>query len=51
MYDIVYNCLDNSEEVYRTAVPEKSELKELEQVTLSGELLYNKNDVYLHHYY
>ena len=33
MYDIVYICLDNSEEVHRIAVPEKSEL---EQMTHSG---------------
>ena len=39
MYDIVYICLDNSEEVHRIAVPEKSELEELEQMTHSGELL------------
>ena len=30
MYDIVYICLDNYEEVHRIAVPEKSELEELE---------------------
>ena len=35
MYDIVYIC---SEEIHRIAVPEKSELKELEQMTHSGEL-------------
>ena len=39
MYDIVYICLDNSEDVHRIAVPEKSELEELEQMTHSGELL------------
>ena len=39
MHDIVYICLDNSEEVHRIAVPEKSELEELEQMTHSGELL------------
>ena len=39
MYDIFYICLDNSEEVHRIAVPEKSELEELEQMTSSGELL------------
>ena len=39
MYDIVYICLDNSEEIHRKAVPEKSELEELEQMTHSGELL------------
>ena len=39
MYDIVYICLDNSEEVHRIAVPEKSELEEFEQMTHSGELL------------
>ena len=39
MYDILYICLDNSEEVHRIAVPEKSELEEHEQMTSSGELL------------
>ena len=39
MYDIFYICLDNAEEVHRIAVPEKSELEELEQMTSSGELL------------
>ena len=39
MYDIFYICLDNSEEVHRIAVPEKSELEEFEQMTHSGELL------------
>ena len=35
MYDLFYVCLDNSEEVYKIALPEKSELEEL---THSGEL-------------
>ena len=36
MYDILYVCLDNSEEeFYRIAIPEKSEL---EALTHSGEL-------------
>ena len=39
MYNIVYICLDNSVEVHRIAVPEKSELEEFEQMTHSGELL------------
>ena len=39
MYDVAYICLDNSEEVHRIAVPEKSELEEFEQMTHSGELL------------
>ena len=39
MYDIVYICLDNSDEVHRIAVPEKSELEEFEQMTDSCELL------------
>ena len=39
MYDIVYICLDNSEEVHRISVAENSELEELEQMTHSGELL------------
>ena len=39
IYDIVYICLDNSEEVYRIAVTEMSELEEHEQVTHSGELI------------
>ena len=39
MYQIVYICLDNSEEVHRIAVPEKSELEEFEQMSHSGELL------------
>ena len=39
MYDVVYICLDNFDEVHRIAVPEKSELEELEQMTHSGELL------------
>ena len=29
MINIIYVCLDNSEEVYRIAIPEKSELEEL----------------------
>ena len=39
MYDIVYICLDNSDEVHRIAVPEKSEHEEFEQMTHIGELL------------
>ena len=39
VYGRVYICLDNSEDVHRIAVPEKSELEELEQMTHSGELL------------
>ena len=35
MWDLFYVCLDNSDEVYRVAIPEKSEL---EQLTHSGEL-------------
>ena len=39
MYDIVYICLDNYDEIHRIAVPEKSELEEFEQMTHTGELL------------
>ena len=39
MYDILYICLDNSDEVHKIAVPEKSELEEFEQITHIGELL------------
>ena len=41
MYDLLYVCLDNAE-IYRIAIPEKHQLEEL---TLSGELLMTKNDV------
>ena len=48
MYDLLYVCLDNAE-IYRMAIPEKHELEEL---TVSGELLMMKNyvthtDIYL----
>ena len=46
MYDLFHVCLDNSEEVYRIAIPEKSELEELAH---SGELQMtnNNNDIIL----
>ena len=40
IYDIFYICLDNSDEVHKIAVPEKSGLEEFEQMSHIGELLF-----------